>query len=153
MKEVYMLNSKTKNQTKNQTETETKEWVLPNGYTYLAITATDYGSWSKAREPFTACRDVYRNFINSGYAPPNVKKVPVVLVYCHEETTKVLTCGGYQWDNNFPPIPVGLLAITRSSMKPATKNEFGGTNHSCDDWLKELYALTKPSVQNPFENA
>jgi hypothetical protein len=153
MKEVYMLNSKTKNQTKNQTETETKEWVLPNGYTYLAITATDYGSWSKAREPFTACRDVYRKFINSGYASPNVKKVPVVLVYCHEETTKVLTRGGYQWDNNFPPIPVGLLAITRSSMKPATKNEFGGTNHSCDDWLKELYALTKPSVQNPSENA
>ena len=30
---------------------DTKDWVLPNGFTFLASTAGLYGSWAKATDP------------------------------------------------------------------------------------------------------
>ena len=33
-----------------------KDWVLPNGFTYIASTAGHYGSWAKALDPLTAAR-------------------------------------------------------------------------------------------------
>ena len=33
-----------------------KDWVLPNGFTFIASTAGMYGSWAKAPDPVTAAR-------------------------------------------------------------------------------------------------
>ena len=53
--------------------TDTKDWVLPNGGTFLASTAGIYGSWAKATDPVTAARDAakansssYPQFVPSG---------------------------------------------------------------------------------------
>ena len=34
--------------------TNTKDWVLPNGGTFLASTAGIHGTWAKATDPVTA---------------------------------------------------------------------------------------------------
>ena len=36
-------------------------YILPNGYTFLAVSAGNHGAWAKATDPVTAIRNVHRD--------------------------------------------------------------------------------------------
>lgn len=94
--------------------TDTKDWVLPNGFTYIASTAGWYGSWAKATDPVTAARNAakdasssYPQFVSVWYAP--------------DKTTNVNEMGGLSWMSETADkiVPIGFFQMSKSSMKPS----------------------------------
>jgi len=114
-----------------------KDWVLPNGFTYIASTAGFYGSWAKATDPVTAARNAARgkkNFVSVWYGP--------------DETSHVTDMGGlsYASESADKMVPVGFFEVGKNSIKPSkdkrcTHLEFIETwlryfDRSNQQWLK-----------------
>ena len=83
-----------------------KDWVLPNGFTYIASTAGFYGSWAKATDPVTAARKAARgekNFVSVWYGP--------------DETSHVNDMGGlsYASESADKMVPVGFLKLVKTA--------------------------------------
>ena len=106
--------------------TDTKEWVLPNGFTFIASTAGDYGTWAKATDPVTAARDAakrnsnnYPQFVCVWYAPDskaNVNEFSGDLNYATEDADKI--------------VPIGFYELTKTTMKPSTDERL-----THEDWM------------------
>ena len=116
----------------------TKDWVLPNGFTFIASTAGSYGSWAKALDPVTAARKAARgekHFVSVWYGP--------------DETTHVSEMGGlsYAAESADKMVPVGFFEVGKNSIKPSkdercTHLDFIETwlryfDRSNQDWLKQ----------------
>jgi hypothetical protein len=92
-----------------------KDWVLPNGFTYIASTAGHYGTWAKATDPVTAARNAsnyhgsssYPHFISVWYGP--------------SETTHVTEMGGLSYSSEYADkmVPVGFFEVRKNSIKPS----------------------------------
>ena len=120
----------------------TKDWVLPNGFTYIASTAGWYGSWAKATDPVTAARNAAR-YAGSGY--PHF----VSIWYAPDETTHVNEMGGlsYAPESADKMVAVGFFEVGKNSIKPSkddrcTHLEFVETwlryfDRSNQSWLKK----------------
>ena len=82
---------------------EIKEWVLPNGYTFLAITSSTWGHfcWAKATDPVTAMRDAYKDYISNVSSRDN--KIAVSCFYGKNDGLHASDNGGYQWETSSPP--------------------------------------------------
>lgn len=136
-----MVNSNLKN--------ETEDWVLPNGYTFLAITRGMMGSFAKATDPITAAREAHK--YEGG--PKN----PVLVVYGLDEDLSAGDFGGYQWNMDRPPTPIGFFTVTERSVRPARKNEFNDDHPDCEGWLIEANAYhakrVKEHSKRKLENA
>ena len=121
--------------------TDTKEWVLPNGFTYIASTAGWYGSWAKATDPVTAARKAARD-ASSSY--PQF----VSIWYAPDETTNVNEMGGLSWMSETADriIPIGFFQMSKNSMKVSKDSrltnhefvteQFGQFRKSYDWWVK-----------------
>lgn len=124
--------------------TDTKDWVLPNGFTFLASTAGLYGSWAKATDPVTAARDAAK--ANSSSYPQWVS-----VWYVPDETTSITGMGGMSWlpETADKIVPIGFFELKRSSMKPSRdprlthqefiKNELAQFEHSHKHWKESQH--------------
>ncbi len=126
-----MVNSNLKN--------ETEDWVLPNGYTFLAITRGMMGSFAKATDPITAAREAHKYEGGS--------KNPVLVVYGLDEDLSAGDFGGYHWNMDRPPTPIGFFTVTERSVRPARKNEFNDDHPDCEGWLIEANAYQAKKVK------
>mgnify|MGYP003144525120 FL=1 len=112
----------------------TKDWVLPNGFTYIASTAGFYGSWAKATDPVTAARNAVRD---------NGNKYPdfVSVWYGPDETTYINQMGGLQYhaDTADKMVPIGFFEVRKNSVSPSNDERY---THSqfMDDNLKNFVA-------------
>jgi len=105
-----------------------KDWVLPNGFTFIASTAGWYGSWAKATDPVTAARNAAKNA--SGSYPQWVQ-----IWYAPDETTNITEMGSLSWKAETADkiVPIGFFELTKSTMKPShdprlTHQEFMADN-------------------------
>ena len=107
-----------------------KDWVLPNGFTYIASTAGFYGSWAKATDPLTAARnaakyngDLYPHFVSVWYGP--------------DETSHVTDMGGlsYASDSADKMVPVGFFKVGKNSIKPS-KDKRCTHLEFVEEWLR-----------------
>ncbi len=112
--------------------TNTKDWVLPNGGTFIACTAGAYGSWAKATDPITAARDAATSC--SSQYPQFVQ-----VWYCPTNRTSVGGMGNLSWysEDADKIIPIGFFKLTRSSMKPS-KDERLTHEQFQKDWCNQL---------------
>ena len=108
---------------------ETSNHVLPNGYTFLAITSGYYGSWAKATDPVTAIRDAHDE--NGG------KKNAVMVIYGKNDEIYAGDLGGYGWQADNPPTPIGMFTVTDRSIKPVAKGDFNEKHDDCLGWMTE----------------
>jgi len=109
------------------------DFVLPNGFCFLAVTLGDYGMWRKARDPITAIRDAFRARGNRG-------SVPVAVYYGkHEE----LGCSGFSgsvtWtEGGTMPAVVGIYKVTERSIKPLQRGDFNEDHDDIFDWMNDM---------------
>ena len=91
-----------------------KDWVLPNGFTFIASTAGYYGSWAKALDPLTAVRNAARD--NSNSYPQFVS-----VWYGPDETSHVTEMGGlsYAMESADKMVAVGFFEVGKNSIKPS----------------------------------
>jgi hypothetical protein len=100
--------------------------VLSNGFTFLAVTAGQYGAWAKATDPMTAIRNAADE---NGYG--NDKKVTVMCVYGKNGAVRAGEFGGIQWDEGAEPAPVGMFSVTPKAI----------TSHlDCVKFIEQLLA-------------
>jgi len=119
-----------------------KDWVLPNGFTFIASTAGWHGSWAKATDPLTAARNAVKN--NGGNYPDFVS-----VWYGPSETTYINELGGLQYraDTADKMVPIGFFEVKKNSIKPSkderyTHSEFMDENmknfvRSFERWNEE----------------
>ena len=107
-----------------------KDWVLPNGFTYIASTAGYYGSWAKALDPLTAARKA-ANYNGSSY--PHF----VSVWYGPDETSHVTDMGGlsYASESADKMVPVGFFEVRKNSIKPS-KDERCTHLEFIETWLR-----------------
>jgi len=108
---------------------ETSNHVLPNGFTFLAVTSGFYGSWAKATDPVTAIRNAHRD--------AGGKKNAIYVIYGKNEELKVSDYGGYQWHRETPPTPIGIFTVTDRSIKPVAKGDFNEDHDDCLEWMTD----------------
>jgi len=118
-----------------------KDWVLPNGFTFIASTAGWYGGWAKAADPMTAARNACKQA--SGSYPQFVQ-----VWYAPDDTTNVTEMGGLSWmpETADKIAPIGFFKVTSKSMSPSkdsrlTHQEFMEDSmkqfqRSYDNWQK-----------------
>ena len=103
--------------------------VLPNGFTFLAITAGSPGWWGKATDPITAIRNAHKF---SG-----LDKNAIYVIYGNDDELYVSDYGGYNWKANNPPTPIGIFTVTNRSIKPTAKGDFNEKHADCYEWMIE----------------
>ena len=116
--------------------------VLPNGNTFLAMTASSPGHWAKATDPITAIKEVRRQ--EGSHWPKG--RVPITVYYGDAETLQVNDFGGLSWDTSKPYIPIGLFTVTKQSIQPLKEAHFeeGGSH---EEWMAEEIANVERQVQ------
>jgi|TARA_Y100000385_G_scaffold255463_1_gene281097 hypothetical protein len=108
---------------------ETQDHVLPNGYTFLASTAGLYGTWAKASNPITAIKNAHKH--DGG------DKIPIYVVYGKDDELYVSDFGGYNWQTENPPTPIGIFTVTSRSIRPVKKGDFNDKHADCLEWMTE----------------
>ena len=111
------------------TMSETTKHVVPNGYTFLASTAGQYSTWAKATDPITAIRNAHKH--------DGSHKVPIYVVYGKDEEIYVSDFGGYNWQAENPPTPIGIFTVTSRSIRPVKKGDFNKDHVGCLEWMIE----------------
>ena len=112
--------------------TDTKDWVLPNGGTFLASTAGIHGTWAKATDPVTAAR-------NAAKACSSSYPQFVQVWYCPTDRTRITGMGCLSWHSEDADrvIPIGFFKLTRSSITPSNDERL--THESFQkDWCNQL---------------
>tara|TARA_R110002096_G_scaffold80179_3_gene188037 strand:- start:70 stop:450 length:381 start_codon:yes stop_codon:yes gene_type:complete len=122
---------------------EDNDHVLPNGCTFLASTAGPYGTWAKATDPITAIKNALKHD-GSG-------KKPIYVVYGKNEDLHVSDYGGYNWQSDNPPTPIGMFTVTKNSIRPVKKGDFNEKHEDCLGWMKENLEEIEKERQR-FEN-
>jgi|TARA_R110000824_G_scaffold7984_1_gene36445 hypothetical protein len=107
---------------------DTQDHILPNGCTFLASTAGQYGTWAKATDPITAIRNAFKH--DGG------TKRPIYVVYGKSDDLNVSDYGGYNWQADNPPTPIGMFTVTKSTIRPVKKGDFNKDHEDCLEWMK-----------------
>lgn len=120
--------------------------VLPNGNTFLAMTASSPGYWAKATDPITAIKEVRRQ--EGSHWPKG--RVPITVFYGDAETLQVNDFGGLSWDTRKPYVPIGLFTVTKRSIHPLKKADFeeGGSHLK---WMAQEFSSVERQVDERFE--
>jgi len=103
---------------------ESTPFKQPNGHYFLAINLSGW-QWAKAQDPVTAIKDAAR-----GYSTQAVACVYGKGVQC-------TGLGGFKWDIDNPPVPVGLFMVSSGSIRPMKANEkaYPKNSQSCEAWI------------------
>ena len=107
-----------------------KDHVLPNGYTFMAITTGYQGTWAKATDPVTAARNAAK-----AYSPS--AKIAVQVFYGKSDDMKCAHSGGILWTDT-PPIAIGLFLVSKTIIKPMPKGAFNADHQSHDEWMATM---------------
>ncbi len=120
--------------------------VLPNGNTFLAMTASSPGHWAKATDPITAIKEVRRQ--EGSHWPKG--RVPITVFYGDAESLQINDFGGLSWDTRKPYVPIGLFTVTKRSIKPLQKADFeeGGSHLK---WMADEFSSVERQVKERFE--
>ena len=135
------------------TMSETTKHVLPNGYTFLASTANQYGTWAKATDPITAIKNAHDH--------DGSDKVPIYVVYGKDEEIYVSDFGGYNWKTENPPTPIGIFTVTARIIdteddyykedypiiQPVEKGDFNKSHNDCLEWMLENISNIEKSIE------
>ena len=112
---------------------DNSDYVLPNGFCFIAVTLGNYGMWRKARDPITAIRDAFR--ANGSKS----KGCPVAVYYGkHDE----ISCSGFngalKWKRDGTvPVVVGIYKVTTHSIKPLKRGDFGNDHPDQFTWMND----------------
>lgn len=112
---------------------DNSDYVLPNGFCFIAVTLGDYGMWRKARDPITAIREAVR--ANGSKS----KGSPVAVYYGkHDE----ISCSGFngalKWKRDGTvPVVVGIYKVTTHSIKPLKRGDFGNDHPDQFTWMND----------------
>tara|TARA_R110000803_G_scaffold91921_1_gene159404 strand:+ start:183 stop:554 length:372 start_codon:yes stop_codon:yes gene_type:complete len=112
---------------------DNSDFVLPNGFCFIAVTLGNYGMWRKARDPITAIRDAFR--ANGSKS----KGCPVAVYYGkHDE----ISCSGFngalKWKRDGTvPVVVGIYKVTTHSIKPLKRGDFGNDHPDQFTWMND----------------
>jgi len=122
--------------------------VLPNGNTFLAMTASSPGYWAKATDPITAIKEVRRQ--EGSHWPKG--RVPITVFYGDAETLNANDYGGVRWNTDKPYIPIGLFTVTKRSIHPLKKADFeeGGSHLK---WMAQEFSSVERQVDERFEES
>ena len=103
---------------------ESTPFKQPNGHYFLAINLSG-NRWAKAQDPITAIKDAAGSQLNQAVACVYGKGV---------ECTGL---GGFEWDIDTPPLPVGMCLASARSIRPIKANEkaYPTNTQSCEDWI------------------
>ena len=115
--------------------------VLPNGNTFLAMTASSPGYWAKATDPITAIKEVRRQ--EGSHWPKG--RVPITVFYGDAETLNASDYGGVSWNTDKPYIPIGLFTVTKRSILPLKEAHFEEEG-SHEKWMAEELSNVKDGV-------
>ena len=111
-------------------------YILPNGYTFLAVSAGNHGAWAKATDPVTAIRNVHRDA--GGKLINRPAKNAIYVIYGKSDELCVQDNGGwYTWQRSNPPVPIGIFTVTSRSIKPIAKGDFNEDHLDCLGWMTE----------------
>ena len=106
--------------------------VLPNGYTFLAMSQGFYGFWEKAADPITAIKNVVRAEGRHG------KAIPVAVMYGKNDSLNCNAEGGFTWKRKAPPTPIGLFKATSRSIKPLSEGDCGSKGIDHERWMTSI---------------
>lgn len=113
-----------------------KDHVLDNGYTFMAVTCAVPGSWAKATDPITAIRNAALEYgIGSGRKP-----VVVRCLYGKSEDLWIDHYGSIGYSLESTVTPVGLFAVTQTSIKPLKRGQFGRDHEGHLEWINRFNA-------------
>lgn len=118
----------------------TNDHVLPNGYTFLAVTTGPYGSWAKATDPITAIKNA---------AASNGSSIKAA-VQCWFGPSDKMRCGfmgGISWEE-VAPVPIGLFLVSKSSIKPLPKGTFNNDHQDHDQFMVEMMKEIQETVDS-----
>ena len=110
-------------------------YILPNGYTFLAVSAGNHGAWAKATDPVTAIRNVHRDA--GGKLINRPAKNAIYDIYGKSDELCVQDDGWYTWQRSNPPVPIGIFTVTSRSIKPIAKGDFNEDHLDCLGWMTE----------------
>ena len=110
-----------------------REYVLPNGYTFLAATGNCPGYWAKATDPITAIRECY----NYGSRRDGIA---IYVLFGKNEELSVSDYGGYNYHIDNPPTPLGIFYVTSRSIRPIKKGDINDKHDDCLGWMKDQIA-------------
>jgi hypothetical protein len=112
---------------------DNSDFVLPNGFCFIAVTLGDYGMWRKARDPITAIRDAFR--ANGSKS----KGCPVAVYYGkHDEISCSDFNGALKWKRDGTvPVVVGIYKVTTHSIKPLKRGDFGNDHPDQFTWMND----------------
>ena len=124
------------------------DYVLPNGYTYIAVSMGIYGVWAKAIDPITAIKNVFEQNGKDNYA--------VYVLYAKDGEVEVDSYwGGYTYNDGHEPMRVGIYKVTAQEddvhhehppiIEPVKLGDFNKDHDDCREWILE--------VQEEFEEA
>lgn len=117
------------------------EHVLSNGYTFLAVTAGQYGTWARATDPMTAIRNAAEE---NGYG--NDGKILVMCVYGKNGSVGCGSVGGIYWEEGAEPTPIGLFTVTPKSITPTKKGDANKTHENCEEWIEKVLSDIRESL-------
>ena len=123
------------------------DYVLPNGYTYIAVSMGIYGVWAKAIDPITAIKNVFNQNGKDNYA--------VYVLYAKDGEVEVDSYwGGYTYNDGHEPMRVGIYKVTAQAddvhhdhppiIEPVKQGDFNKDHDDCREWILE--------VQEEFED-
>jgi hypothetical protein len=103
---------------------ESTPFKQPNGHYFLAVNLSGW-RWSKAQDPITAIKDAAGDQPNQAVACVYGKGV------------QCTGLGGFEWDMDTPPVPVGLFIASARGIRPIKANEkaYPKNSQSCEDWI------------------
>ena len=112
---------------------DNSDFVLPNGFCFLAVTLGNYGVWRKARDPITAIREAFKANSSRG------KPTPIAVYYGkHDEISCGGLYGGLKWkQDGTVPVVVGLYKVTTHSIKPMKRGDFGEDHPDQFTWMND----------------
>ena len=112
---------------------DNSDFVLPNGFCFLAVTLGNYGVWRKARDPITAIREAFKANSSRG------KPTPIAVYYGkHDEISCGSLYGGLKWkQDGTVPVVVGLYKVTTHSIKPMKRGDFGEDHPDQFTWMND----------------
>ena len=133
---------------------ENSDHVLPNGYTFIAVTAGIHGVWAKANNPIDAIRDA---FCNSGK-----ESVAMYVIYAKDDAIEVNAYyGNYTYTGGHKPIRLGIFTVCNFTgdygeyrdkatkmeerfldgeyplIKPVAHGDFNSEHSNCLEWMIE----------------
>lgn len=122
------------------------DFVLSNGYTFLALSGGNYGGWAKALDPVTAIKSAVREY------GANVSKteggIAVRVMYGPSDTLNCGSMGGFSYEATPEnrPTPIGLFFCKGRTIRPLKKGDLNTDHPDHEEWMSQTLSDIEEDV-------